>query len=73
MNSPTSMTKTTIPNNSLATQLQQIGLCALPTQLDDFIAHATKSRWSVSQLLEQIVKTEAAERSRPVPWSGVCA
>ena len=64
MNSPTSTTKTTIPSNSLAAQLQQIGLCALPTQLDDFIAHATKNRWSVSQLLEQVVKTETAERSR---------
>ena len=64
MNSPTSKTKTTIPGNSLSAQLQQIGLCALPLQLDDFIAHATKSRWSASQLLEQIVKMEAAERSR---------
>jgi DNA replication protein DnaC len=53
-----------MPNNSLSAQLQQIGLCAVPAQLDDFIAHATKSRWSVSQLLEQVVKMEAAERSR---------
>ena len=51
-------------NNSLSAQLQQIGLIALPGQLDDFIAHATKSRWSTHQMLEELVKAEAAERSR---------
>jgi DNA replication protein DnaC len=63
MNLPTP-SKTTPPNNSLATQLQQIGLRALPTQLDDFIAHATKSRWSPHQILEQLVQAEISERSR---------
>ena len=53
----------TMTSTSLSTQLRQIGLCALPTQLDDFIAQATKSRWSAHQILEQVVKTEAAERS----------
>ena len=51
-------------SNNLASQLQQIGLCALPTQLDDFIARATKARWSAHQILEQLAKAEAAERSR---------
>jgi hypothetical protein len=50
--------------NSLSAKLQQIGLCAVPAQLDDFIAHATKSRWSAHQILEQLVKAEGAERSR---------
>jgi hypothetical protein len=63
MNSPAPKTMA-MTNNSLSAQLRQIGLCALPTQLDDFIANATKSRWSVCQILEQVVKTEAAERSR---------
>ena len=62
-------TRTTTPtiattSNNLSSQLQHIGLCALPTQLDDFIARATKSRWSTRQILEQLVKAEAAERSR---------
>src|SRR6202049_1406207 len=62
-------TKTTTPtiattSSNLSSQLQHIGLCALPTQLDDFIARATKSRWSTRQILEQLVKAEAAERSR---------
>jgi DNA replication protein DnaC len=63
MNSPAP--KTTTPmSNSLSAQLQQIGLCAVPAQLDDFIARATKARWSAHQILEQVVKTESAERSR---------
>jgi len=44
--------------------LQQIGLRALPTQLDDFLAHAAKARWSPHQILEQVVQAELAERSR---------
>ena len=63
MNSPAP--KITTPmSNSLSAQLQQIGLCAVPAQLDDFIARATKARWSAHQILEQVVKTESAERSR---------
>jgi DNA replication protein DnaC len=62
MNSPA--LKTTTPNNSLPAQLQQIGLRALPAQLDDFLARAAKSRWSPRQILEQLTQDELAERSR---------
>ena len=62
MNSPTDAT--TIPINSLSTQLQQIGLRALPAELDDFLARATKQRWSPRVLLEQLAQAEIAERSR---------
>ncbi len=62
MNSPTPTT--TILTHSLATQLQQIGLRAVPAELDDFLARATKARWSPRVLLEQLAQTEAAERSR---------
>jgi len=55
---------TTIPTNSLSAQLQQIGLRALPANLEDFLARATKARWSPHQMLEQLVQSEAAERSR---------
>jgi hypothetical protein len=51
-------------NNSLAAQLKQIGLCALPAQLDDFIARVTKARCSAHQILEELAKAEASERSR---------
>jgi hypothetical protein len=37
--------KTTIRSNSLTAQLQQIGLRALPAQLNNFLARATKARW----------------------------
>jgi DNA replication protein DnaC len=62
MNSPIS--KTTTPNSSLTTQLGQIGLRAVPAQLDDFLSRATKARWSPHQILEQIAQAELAERSR---------
>jgi DNA replication protein DnaC len=61
MNSPV---QTTIKNNNLSSQLQQIGLRALPVQLDDFLAHAAKARWSPHQILEQVVQAELVERSR---------
>jgi DNA replication protein DnaC len=54
---------TTMPSNSLARQLEQIGLCAIPAGLDDFLARAAKQRWSPRQLLEQLAQTEAAERA----------
>jgi DNA replication protein DnaC len=56
--------KTTTPNHSLQAQLQQIGLRTLSTQLDDFIAHAARARWSPHQILEQMAQAEIAERSR---------
>jgi len=62
MNSPA--LKTTTPNHSLPAQLQQIGLRALPAQLDDFLARAAKARWSPHQILEQLALAEIAERSR---------
>ena len=56
--------RTTTPINSLAAQLQQIGMCAIPAGLDDFLARATKARWSPRQVLEQLGQMEADERSR---------
>jgi len=63
MRSPAPRTMTKM-NNSLASQLKQIGLCALPAQLDDFIARVTKARCSAHQILEELAQTEASERSR---------
>lgn len=61
MNSPAT---TLTPMNNLATQLQQIGLRALPPSLHDFIARATKGRWSPHMLLEQLAQAEVEDRSR---------
>lgn len=59
-----SLATTLTPMNNLAAQLQQIGLRALPTDLDDFIARATKGHWSPRMLLEQLAQAEAEDRSR---------
>lgn len=61
MSSPT---RTTTQPNSLAVQLQQIGLRAVPADLDDFLTRATKARWSPRQMLEQLAQVEGDERSR---------
>ena len=52
------------PTSNLPQLLQQIGLRALPTNLDDFLARAIKGRWSPLTLLEQMAQAEAEERSR---------
>ena len=51
-------------NPNLADQLQHIGLRALPAALDDFVARATKARWSPRQMLEQMAQAEIAEQLR---------
>ena len=61
MSSPALKTTT---NSNLSVLLQQIGLRALPAQLDDFLARASKTRWSPHQILEQLAQAEIAERSR---------
>jgi DNA replication protein DnaC len=61
MSSPTRATMT--PSNSLLEQLEQIGLHAVAAGLDDFLARATKQRWSPRQILEHLTQTEAAERA----------
>jgi DNA replication protein DnaC len=55
---------TTHPKNSLSAQLKQIGLRALPDGLDDFLARATRDRWSPLMLLEQLAQAEAEDRAR---------
>ena len=61
MNWPTRATTT--PSHSLSAQLEQIGLHALATEVNDFLARAIKQRWSPRQILEHLVQTEAAERA----------
>ncbi|MBV6434744.1 MAG: hypothetical protein IANPNBLG_05028 [Bryobacteraceae bacterium] len=57
-------------NYSLPEQLRQIGLCAVPPQLDDFLARATKVRWSPLQLLEEIAR--GPRNVRAAAWNGAC-
>lgn len=59
MNSLNTMTKT-----DLHSQLLQLGLTTTAQSLDDFVARATKGRWSPQMLLEELARTELQERSR---------
>jgi len=61
MNSPPRAMTT--PSSSLPAQLEQIGLHALATEVNDFLARATKHRWSPRQILEHLAQTENAERA----------
>src|SRR5207244_2908334 len=53
-----------MPMNDLLAQLKHIGLKTIPANLDDFLARATKARWSPRMLLEQLAQEETQERSR---------
>lgn len=50
--------------NDLVARLTGIGLKSMAQNLDDFIARATKARWSPHSMLEQLCAIESAERSR---------
>ena len=64
MNSPTMQKKMTTPATDLSVQLGQLGLHATAQALDDFLARATKSRWSAQLILEEMARAELHERSR---------
>ena len=51
-------------NQDLQSRLHSIGLRALPEQLDDFVALATKKRWGPTELLEHVCEREQQERAR---------
>ena len=67
MSSPAPKT-TTMTNNTLASQLKHIGLCALPSQLDDFIARVTKARCSAHQILEELASCVNQKAERISKW-----
>ena len=48
----------------LASELLQLGLITTAQSLDDFIARATKGRWSPQVLLEEMARSEFQGRSR---------
>jgi DNA replication protein DnaC len=48
----------------LHAQLTQLGLTTAANGLDDFIARATKARWSPQMIIEELVRSEIQERSR---------
>ena len=57
---------TTMMTNAtdLVARLTKVGLSAIACVLDDFLARATKGRWSPAQILEEIVRLEEIDRTR---------
>ena len=60
---PLPATKTTT-TTELARQLEALRLTRTAEDLDDFLARATKRRWSPRVVLEQLASDECAERER---------
>jgi len=64
---PSRTPRTTTPttkNDELAAQLAVLKLTRIAEELDDFLARATKRRWSPRVLLEELAREEIAERER---------
>jgi DNA replication protein DnaC len=60
----TTMTTTTTNATDLASLLTKVGLSAIGASLEDFLARATKGRWSPVQILEEIGRLEQIEKTR---------
>ena len=52
------------PTTDLNRELRRLGLVHTAEQVDDLIAHATRSRMSVRTLLEHVVRAELEDRGR---------
>jgi DNA replication protein DnaC len=59
------MTSLATPTRTdLPSLLNKIGLLAIAASLEDFLARATKGRWSALQILEEIARLEQVEKTR---------
>lgn len=65
MNSLATTTRKTMTSaTDLVARLSKVGLQAIAQILDDFLARATKDRWSPAQILEEIARLEEIDRTR---------
>jgi DNA replication protein DnaC len=56
---------TTMTNgNDLAFRLAKVGLLAIAGRMEDFLARATKGRWSPLQIIEEIARLEQLEKTQ---------
>ena len=62
--SPKTTTTKTDPTIDLAAALEALRLPRTAEDLDDFLARATKRRWSPRVVLEELAREEHAERER---------
>lgn len=58
------LSDTTTPNNDLPSSLERIGLKSMAHSFDDFIARASRGRWSPRMILAELYNLENRERSR---------
>ena len=56
--------ETTTNATDLASRLAKVGLAAIAAGVDDFLARATKARFSPVQILEEIARLEQIEKTR---------
>ena len=60
----TNTTNTTNTNSpDLTAQLLRLGLRATATSLDDFVARAAQQKWSPRQVLEELARSETADKA----------
>jgi DNA replication protein DnaC len=52
------------PTTDLAASLARVGLVAIAASPEDFLARATKGRWSPVQILEEIARLEGIEKTQ---------
>jgi DNA replication protein DnaC len=64
MSSDDTTTTQTTKATDLTTTLKALGLWRIAEDLDDFVARATKARWSVVQVLTELGRLETQERAR---------
>ena len=55
---------TTMTTSDLKSRLAAVGLVAIAPNLEDFLARATKGRFSPAQILEEIARMEQIEKTR---------
>ena len=51
-------------HNNLKSQLEHINLKPFAQNIDDFISRASKERWTVRKIIEEICRIESSERAR---------
>ena len=65
MNSLAAQTRTMMTNaTDLESRLSKVGLLSIANDVEDFLARATKGRWSAAQILEEIARLEQIDRTR---------
>jgi DNA replication protein DnaC len=58
------MTSSNAINNDIKSQLERINLKAFAKNFDDFIVTASKGRWPVRKIIEELCHIESTERAR---------